>query len=47
MRLQNPRPGPIRRTRLNCLSDVTPPLWRKTLRANLVFVLATTLSTLY
>jgi hypothetical protein len=47
MRPRNLRLDPIRRTRLNCPSDVTPPPWRKTLRAKLVFVLATTFSTLY
>jgi hypothetical protein len=47
MRLQNPLRRPIRRTRLICPSDLMPRLWRKTLRAKLVFVLATAFSTLY
>jgi hypothetical protein len=47
MRLQNPLRRPIRRTHLNCPSDVTPPPWRKTRRAKLVFALATAFSTLY
>jgi hypothetical protein len=47
MRPRNPRLRPIRPTRLICPSDLTPPPWRKTLRAKLVFVLAATLSTLY